>query len=658
MDGDALVFLPGSAEIRRAMEACAPLSRSADLLLLPLHGSLSAAEQDRAVRPVDRRKVIFATNVAETSVTIDGVTAVVDAGLARVAAHAPWSGLPTLRLAPISRASAAQRAGRAGRTRPGRCIRLYTRGDLAARPEFETPEIRRADLAETALELCAAGVEDLQRFGWLDPPPPAAIAAAEALLLRLGAIDPDRRVTPTGRRMLRFPAHPRLSRMIVEAERRGVASDGCALAALAGEREIAGSAAQGRRGGARGSSDLLAALDRFNVGRDSAFAGPFEEAAAARFDADRLRWIGVEPARAAAVDRVRRQLARLADRRAPRPEGPAAHEEALLIAILAGFPDRVGRLRRPANASGRSCREVVLAAGGAAALWEASVVEDVDLVVAVDVEERSEGGRARAIVRAASAIQADWLLELYTDAIQDTTEVAWNEAAERVEIIRILSYDGLVLEETRPVGALDPSLAARVTAELAARAKARGWQAFVRGNELDRWLSRVAFARTHCSELGLPEVDEGLVLSALEALCAGRRSFAELREADLAAAVRAAVSPAAARVLDEVAPESITLPSGRRAKLEYTPGAPPSLASRLQDFFGLAEGPKIARGRVPVVLHLCAPNQRPVQVTTDLAGFWARHYPAIAKELRRRYPKHAWPEDPATARPPAAGRPR
>lgn len=658
LDGDALVFLPGALEIRRAMEACAPIARGADLLLLPLHGALGAAEQDRAVRPADRRKVILSTNVAETSVTIDGVAAVIDSGLARVAAHAPWSGLPTLRLAPISRASAAQRAGRAGRTRPGRCLRLYTRGDLAARPEHDAPEIRRADLAEAVLELCAAGVADLEGFGWLEAPPPAAIAAAEALLARLQAIEGPadaaprptssnpgtRRITQTGRRMLRFPTHPRLSRMIVEAERRGAAGDGCALAALAGEREIGAPSAR-RGGGPRGSSDLLAALELL------------EEAADARFDPDRLRWMGVDPTRAAAADRVRRQLARLADRRAPKPGSPAALEEALLISILAGFPDRVGRLRRPANATGRAGREIVLAAGGTAALAESSVVDGVDLVVAVDVEERSEGGRARAVVRSASAIQADWLLDLFTDAIQDTTEVSWNEAAERVEVARRLSYDGLVLEETRPGKELGPELEARVAKELAARGKAKGWRSFA-GDELERWTARVAFARASCPELGLPEVGEAAIEAAIEALCAGRRSFAELRQVDLPAAVRAALDPAAARAVDEIAPDAVTLPGGRRARLEYSPGAPPSLASRLQDFFGMADGPRVARGRVPVVLHLCAPNQRPVQVTTDLSGFWARHYPAVAKELRRRYPRHAWPDDPRTARPPQAGRSR
>jgi ATP-dependent helicase HrpB len=261
-------------------------------------------------------------------------------------------------------------------------------------------------------------------------------------------------------------------------------------------------------------------------------------------------------------------------------------------------------------------------------------------------------------VRAASAIEADWLLELCFESIRDTSEVVWNEAAERVEVVRRLSYDALVLEETRPPGPAAPDVEARAAAELAARAKAKGFRAFVRGDGLERWMARVAFAREHCPELPLPDADEAAIEAAIEALCNGRRSFAELREADLAGAVRAAATPAGARAIDEVAPEAITLPGGRRPRIAYARGAPPSLASRLQDFFGMAEGPRVARGRVPVVLHLCAPSGRPVQVTTDLAGFWARHYPAIAKELRRRYPKHAWPDDPATAKPPAANRTR
>jgi ATP-dependent helicase HrpB len=652
LDGDVLVFLPGAAEIRRAMEACAPVAQSADLWVLPLHGSLSPADQDRAVKPADRRKIILSTNVAETSVTIDGVVAVIDSGLARVAAQAPWSGLPTLRVAPISRASAAQRAGRAGRTRPGRCLRLYTKGDLAARPEHDAPEIARADLAEAALELFASGVDSLASFPWFEPPPAAALASAEALLVRLGAIEPPpspqrqaqaraSRITKVGRRMLRVPVHPRQGRMIVEAERRGVAGEGAALAAILGERDItAGPETPARR---RHSSDLLVALEAYEFAEEAGFSQ------------GRLRSLGLDPARTLAVQRVHKQLARAVDRRAaPRPPTPDAIERELLVSILAGFPDRVGRLRRPETATGRAGREIVFAAGGTAVLSEASAVDNVDLVVAVDVEERSEGRHTRTRVRVASAIESDWLLELFTDAIRDTTEITWNAGAERVEVVRRLSYDNLVLEETRGKDG-DP---VAISAVLAEAARAKGFRAFTREGELDRWLARVAFVRRACPDAGLPPADEAAIEAALIELCSGLRSFAELRQAGLGGAIMARLTPDQQRKLAELAPESIVLPGGRRARIEYQSDGPPSLASRLQDFFGMTEGPAVAGGRVAVVLHLLAPNQRAVQVTTDLKGFWERHYPAIAKELRRKYPRHSWPDDPRTAAPPPAGRPR
>ena len=644
LSGDVLVFLPGALEIRRAAEACAGVATKADLLVLPLHGSLSPAEQDRAVRPADRRKVILSTNVAETSVTIDGVVAVVDSGLARVAACSPWSGLPTLRLAKISRASAAQRAGRAGRTQPGRCLRLYTRGDLQARPEHEAPEVARADLAETALQLHAAGATDLKAFAWFEAPPDAALGAAETLLGRLGAVH-EGAVTRTGERLLRFPVHPRLGRMLVEAERRGIAADACAMAAILGERDLT----TGRRGtrDARHRSDVLDALERF------------DEAEAAGLSPERLRWMGIDPARAVAVDRVKKQLTRLCDRRSPAPGSPEAWEQAALVCILAGFPDRVGRLRRPAHATGRSAREVVLAGGGTAALAESSGVADVDLVVAVDVEERTESpgspgppgagrGRPRAVVRLASAVEADWLLDLFTDEIRDTTEAVWNPAAERVEVVRRLAYDGLVLEETRGASG-DPREIARVLADAV---RARGWRAFARGDDVDQWLLRAAFVRARCPDAGLPALDEAGIEAALAELCEGSQSFADLREHDLAEKLRDRLGRAGAVALAELAPETLTLPGGRKLRITYAADADPSAESRLQDFFGMKEGPRVAGGRVPVVLHLLAPNQRAVQVTTDLSGFWSRHYPAIARELRRRYPRHAWPDDPLTARPP------
>jgi ATP-dependent helicase HrpB len=640
LDGDVLVFLPGAAEIRRATEALGAVAGSENLLVLPLHGSLSPAEQDRAVRPADRRKVILSTNVAESSVTIDGVVAVIDSGLARVASHAPWSGLPTLRIAKIARASATQRAGRAGRTRPGRALRLYTRGDLMARPEHDTPEILRVDLAETVLELYASGISSLDNLTFLDPPPPAALTAAEELLVRLGALDEGKRPTTIGRRMLRFPAHPRQARILVEAEARGVAEEGAAIAALLGERDLGagGLGLRGARHAGQHRSDVIAMLDQL------------DEAEGVSFQADRLRYMGLEPARVQAVERVRKQLAGLVDRRKVKAPGdPEAHKRALLISTLAGYPDRVGRLRRPENATGRSQREIVLATGGSAILAESSVVGEEELVVAVDAEERSEGKSARVTVRVASAVEADWLLDLFTEAIRDTTEMRWNASAERVEVTRRLSYENLILEEKR-AGSGDP---AAVSAALAEAAIAKGWRTFVREGELEGFLGRVAFVRKHCPEAELPAIDEAAIEGALRMLCEGRQSFAELRAADLGGAVQGLLTPEQARRVIEWAPESITLPGGRKLKLTYAPDGTVSGASRLQDFFGMAEGPRVARGRVPVVLHLLAPNQRDVQVTTDLAGFWERHYPGIARELRRRYPRHSWPDDPRRAEPPA-----
>jgi len=644
LDGDVLVFLPGSAEIRKASESLRSLAETEKLLVLPLHGMLSAAEQDRAVKPASQRKIILATNVAESSITIDGVVAVIDSGLARVASHSPWSGLPTLEVAKISKASATQRAGRAGRTRPGRCLRLFTRGDFQARPDHDTPEILRMDLAETLLDLYASNVR-LDELKLLDAPPKAAVTKAEELLRRLEAIDDRGTLTKIGRRMLRFPAHPRQARIIVEAEARGVAKEGCTLAALLGERDVAMASSSPHRSRQTGlhRSDLLCALDELER--------------AESFSPDRLRSYGLDPARVSSVERASKQLARSTDRHAARPPNPEAFEQALLISTLAGYPDRVGRVRRPETSTGRTGREVVFAFGGSAVLAESSVLGAEEFVVAVDAEERTEGTRNRVLVRAASAVEADWLLDLFTDAIKDTLRVDWNDKQERVEVVRELTYGSLALEETR-VTTFDEALEQRVAEVLAKAARARGMAAFVSGDGLERWFARVKFVQKHCPEIGLPLVDDDLLERAVRDASLGRRSFSDLRNADIGGAIRGTITSEQTRALNDAAPDFIVLPGGRKLTLEYAPEGTVSATSRMQDFFGMAKGPVVARGRVPVVLHLCAPNQRPVQVTTDLAGFWERHYPTLAKELRRKYPKHSFPDDPRTAQPPAPRGPR
>ena len=435
LDGDVLVFLPGGGEIRRAAEDLAELAARANLLVLPLHGELSADEQDRAVARADRRKIILATNVAETSVTIDGVVAVIDAGTARVARHAPWSGLPSLVVEPISKASATQRAGRAGRTRPGRALRLYTKHDHDTRRERDAPEVARADLAEAALELHAAGFARLADFPWFEAPPPAAAEAADELLLRLGAVDARGAVTALGRRMLRFPAHPRQARLLVEAERRGVAREGAILAALLGARELR---VERRGPGAAAriaaDSDLIEDLDALLDARHGGLKP------------HRLRDLGLDVATAMAVDRAARQLERLARDETRGPDGDAAVDEALLISVLAGYPDRVGR-RRARSA------EIVFAAGGSGTLAPSSVVIDAELVVAVDAGEVARG---KVSIRRASKVEPLWLLELYPERVAETDLLVWNREAERVERAQRTTFDGLAIDER-----LDPAAARR-----------------------------------------------------------------------------------------------------------------------------------------------------------------------------------------------------
>jgi len=622
LDGDVLVFLPGTAEIRRAAEDCAELAARHDLAILPLHGDLTADEQDRAVARGTRRKVILSTNVAETSVTIDGVVAVIDTGTARVARHSPWSGLPTLQIEPISKASAAQRAGRAGRTRPGRCLRLYTRHDHDTRREHDVPELRRADLAEVALELHAAGLARLDELRWLEAPPEAATAAADELLRRLGAIDARGSVTPLGTRMLRLPAHPRQARVVVEAERRGVAADGCAIAALLAARELRLDKRQRTQARLAAPSDLIEDLEALLAARDD------------RMRPAAIRDLGLDVSTTLGVDRAARQLERGVDLRGPAPRTDEARDEALLLAILAGYPDRVARRRSPRSP------ELLLAGGGSATLAPTSVVVDDELVVVVDASDTGERGRTRVTVRRASRVDPLWLIDLFPDRVIEVDELRWNRDRTRVERVTGMTYDGLVIDERADLeGARRDPAAATV---LVREALAAGIARFVDVDALTAWRARLTFVAAHAPVVRAP--DDAALAAILADACQGLTSFDELRTAKLLDLLDASMS-AHRGTIDRLAPTHVAL-NRRRVAIHYELDRPPWIASRMQDFFGLARGPSIAN--VPLVLHLLAPNQRPVQVTQDLAGFWIKHYPALRRELSRRYPRHAWPEDPTT----------
>jgi ATP-dependent helicase HrpB len=540
--GDLLVFLPGAAEIRRCARALESIAVRRSLLVTPLHGDLSPAEQDRAVASADRRKIILSTNIAESSVTIEGVTAVIDSGLARVPIDSPWTGLPSLHVQRVSQASATQRAGRAGRTASGHVVRLYTAEDFHRRPTADPPEIVRRELSQVVLQLRAMKIEKLE---WLDAPPAAALAAAETLLDRLGATA----------EMAALPLPPRLARLVLEAANRGATEKGCAAAAVLSAGE-------------RGSTDLLALMER--------------------------EW---QP-------QTRRVYGQLRGLVRARSRAGSGKDTAVLLSVLAAFPDRVARHRRDG--------ELLLSGGGSARLPDCRY----DFLVAIDVEDRRDRGLP--LVRLAAPIEPEWLLDRATERIT----LEWNRAAERVDEVTALVYDQLVIEETRrPAPESDD--ASRMLAE---KAREAGVEKFADREALEQLRARAAFAGSAVD----PE-------KALESLCLGRSSFSELASAGLLSALRPPK-------LDQLAPETLRLPGGRQVKVYYALGKPPWIESRLQDFFGVRETPRV--NGTPVVVHLLAPNRRPVQVTRDLAGFWQRLYPQVRRELSRRYPKHKWPEKP------------
>ncbi len=586
-NGHILVFLPGAAEIRAASQACDSLARAAGAIITPLHGDLPPEEQDRAVAPSKQRKIILSTNVAESSVTVEGVGAVVDSGLARVATYSPWSGFTRLRVEKVSRASVNQRTGRAGRTGPGLAIRLFTEEDFRRRPEHLAPELLRSDLAQVTLQLAAMGFRwtDLH---WLDAPPEATREEAIDALTRLGALTPGGELTSLGRNMSQLPLHPRLSRFFLEAAERGVAEEAATVAALLSEGRYRLDEAAKRRH----VSDIEALLET-----NLSF-----------------------PAR-----RLSQQLLRSA----PKSTRHAVRSEhALEKALLVAYSDRVARRRG---------ETLLISTGISAKLDRTSVVES-EFLLALDIEERLE--LRTALVRLASPIEADWLLDLFPGQVESRELMEWNRESERVEQVSALVYDKLVIDETRR-RAVDNEAAAALLVQKAMEA---GIERFVDAEDLSRFLQRIQFAARHSKSMQVPP---DLVERALRALSYGLKSFAELRSAASNGALVACLEGMLPmREINETAPEFVKLPSGRRAQIHYVEGQPPWVASRLQDFFGMKNTPTVARGAVPLVVHLLAPNQRPVQMTTDLASFWNNLYPQLRRELSRRYPKHAWPERP------------
>lgn len=591
-DGDILVFLPGAFEIRRAQRASANLASRKNLLLVPLYGDLSPEEQDRAIQPAAQRKVILSTNVAESSVTIEGVRAVIDSGLQRVAKDSTWTGLPRVEVMRVSRSSATQRAGRAGRTAPGKVIRLYSQDDFLRRPEHDEPEILRREITQLCLDLHMAGVGHPLTLDWLDAPPEEAITKAEQLLQRLRAVDDQGRITTLGRKMAALPLHPRLSALAFAAEDLGAGEEGCIAAA------------------ALSTGERLADTPPHDSPNDL-------ELIVERRPESRLR-------------QVEQQLRRLVR---PHSGGDAV---GLRRALLRAFPDRVAFRRKGL--------ELRMVGGVAVQQAKNSSVQRADLLVLAEIEERPDLGVP--IARLVCAIEADWLLDEYSELVTARESVEWNRATERVERVSSLLYCDLVIDVSRG-GQPDAEQAAELLARKAVEA---GLHRFADMEALAELRARVVFASEHAT---LRPIDDATIEAALREACYGLVALRELEQATSHGAflrqLVESLGAGAARLLDEIAPERIRLPSGRQARVHYAEGQTPWVGSRLQDFFGLRDTPRIARGTVSLVVHLLAPSQRPVQTTQDLAGFWERLYPQLRKELSRRYPRHAWPEDPFQA---------
>ncbi len=622
--GDLLVFLPGVGEIRRVRVDLEPLARERSLTLCELYGDLPLEEQQAVLRRGQFRKVVLSTNVAESSVTIEGITAVIDSGLVRVLRFDTALSLNRLVVERISQASAEQRAGRAGRTGPGLCWRLWTQREQHALRDVETPEIQRVDLSGAALQLLCWGEPDWPAFPWFDPPPAAAIDRAHELLARLGAVD-GRSVTGLGRRMNRLPVQPRIGRLLVAGRDLGHPERAALLAALLSERDPLlhrGRNDRSREPGHGSDSDVLDrlhALEQFSMpGRRHAAAQPIDSGAA-RF-----------------ILRARDQLVRLlAQDPAPANESVADADEALLRALLAAFSDRLARRREPRSRRG------VMVGGRGVRLADESGVTEPELFVCVDLAEQ---GQAESLVRQASLVRREWI---DPERLQTTIDVEFDSQRQRVIALRRTRYEDLVLDEA--VTSVPPGYDAAPL--LAREAAARLDEVFQFSDAEAGFLARLQSLRGWMPELELPDVRRENLGELLPTLCAGCSSFADLRRVPLVPIWKSLLSPIQRSALEREAPERLQVPSGSSIALAYEPGKPPVLAVRIQEIFGLKQTPRIAGGRVRVLLHLLGPNYRPQQITDDLESFWKNTYAEVRKELRRRYPKHAWPEDPTTAAP-------
>jgi ATP-dependent helicase HrpB len=628
--GDALIFMPGAYEITRTVQAVRD-ALGAQFVVFPLHGELTPKDQDAAVVKYDRRKIVVATNVAETSLTIDGVRLVIDSGLARIPRYDPYRGINTLLVEKISRAAADQRAGRAGRTAPGHCLRLWTTHEHNARATQELPEVKRLDLAEVILTLKASGVDDVRAFRWLEAPDARALERAETLLADLGAVDDTTgAITALGRRMLAFPAHPRYARMLLAAQDCGCVRPIALIAALT----------QGR--------DLLARRQGTHAddGRDELFDGesesdffvlmrPWQYAEQSGYQMDRCRRLGINTQAARQVAPLFEQFLRIAAEEGldigDKPMDRAAVQRCLLVA----FPDH---LAQRLDAGSQRCE---LVHGRRGTLARESVVKAPLFVVAEVREVERGGGRERnlnVVLNLATAVKEEWLREMFPQGFTEVRAVNYDPALKRVIARTERRFRDLVLEE----GAADNPPVDEVAAILA-REVAAGRLVLKKWDEsVEQWILRVNCLREWMPELELPAIAEEDRTVMIEHLCHGAFSYNEIKDRPVLPVVKSWLSRQQQAWIEEYTPERIQLPKGRMVKVVYSSDAAPTIAARIQDLYGIKDALWIANRRVRVRIQVLAPSNRPVQITENLADFWRDTYPELKRQLQRKYPKHEW----------------
>ena len=626
--GDALIFMPGAYEISRTLQELAQTPAARGCLCLPLHGELPVEQQDAAVARYERRKIIVATNVAETSLTIDGVRLVIDAGLARIPRFDPHRGINTLLVERISRASADQRAGRAGRTAPGVCVRLWTNHEHQGRALQELPEVKRLDLSEVVLTLKASGVDDVRAFRWLEPPEAKSLDRAELLLRDLGALDPaDGRITALGRRMLAFPVHPRYARMLMAAGELGCVRQAALIAALVQGRELLlrrqGKDVDERREDRLGD----APSDFFLLMRAWQYADQHD------FRMEACRQLGIHAQAARQVRPLYDQFLRIARAEGLPINEAAPDDRAVQKCILVGFSDHLARRLD----SGTLRCELVHGRRGVVA--RESAVQRSPLLVAAEVREVEGGGRElNVLLSLCTAVEPAWLEELFPHDLTERRTVLWDAQAKRVYTDRQRVFRDLVLETKRSDDAPREE-----AARLLAQEVRKGNLKLPLWNEaVEEWIQRVNALAAWCPELDLPIITAEDRDHMVEQICHGAVSYKELKDREVWPVVRSWLNPRQVALVEKHCPERIELPGGRKPRVVYGGDIPPYFSTRLQDLYDVKQTPRIAMGRVTLTVHLLAPNQRPVQITQDLAGFWRDHYPRVKQELQRKYPKHEW----------------